>query len=558
MQEALKEAKALCEFLEEQRRTWDDRGKLVTKYILPQRGRWWNGTDTNPNDGKSRASAILDGKPLRAMRILAAGMQGGLTPPSNRWFRLRLKDTDLMEFGPVRIWLDDVTDRIYWALQRSNFYTSSHSMYTELGGFGSGCVGVERHPTRLVNFRVLTFGSFAWGCDYFGFVDTNVRRSHFTLHALAKHFGKAALPDRQQRTLEKTPYEMVQVMHLIRPRLNVDPTRIDRLNLPFESSFFLADATEEDGFLRRGGFEHFPILSARWDIVADEVYGRGPGQDALPDARLLTELTKSQLMAIQKVVNPPMRVPPLYSKRLSHIPGAQNQVAASQQDAVAPLYTILPDVQAISAKIQDVRQALAEGFFNDLFLMMAYRDQQKRGEITATEVLERQQEKMLVLGPVIERMQSEYLEPAISQVYDILLEEGEIPPPPEEIAGQDLKIEYVSILAQAQKISSGQSILSFLTLAAQAAQAEPEVLDKIDMDQVIDEYHLMTGAPARIVRSDRVVKKIRAERARAKAEQEAAAYAAQAAQAGADSMKTLSETSVQGQSALDRLMGTVQ
>jgi hypothetical protein len=555
--EKLKEAKALCEFLEEQRRTWDDRGKLVTKYLLPQRGRWWNSQDSNPNDGKSRAGAIMDGKGMRAMRVMAAGMQGGLTPPSNRWFRIRLEDPDLMEFGPVRIWLDDVTDRLYWALQRSNFYTASHAMYTELGGFGSGCVGIDRHPDRLVHFRVLTFGSFAWGCDYYGFVDTNVRRGHFPLHALAKQYGEDALPKKQREALKKTPYEMVQVLDVIRPRA-VDPSRIDRLNLPFEHSLFLADASEEDGFLHVGGYEHFPMLCARWDIVADEVYGRGPGQDALPDARLLTELTKSQLMAIQKVVNPPMRVPALYAKRLSHIPGAQNQVSASQQELVQPLYQIQPDVGAISAKIEDVRQALSEGFFNDLFLMMAYRDQTQKGVITATEVVARQQEKMLVLGPVVERLQSEYLEPAINQVYDILLKEGEIPPPPEEIAGKVLKIEYVSILGQAQKISSGQSILSFLTLAAQAAQAQPEVLDKIDFDQVIDEYHIMTGAPARIVRADRVVAKMRTERARAKAEQEAAAMAAQAAQTGADSMKTLSETSVQGQSALDRLMGTVQ
>lgn len=554
MNSKLKDAKNLVSFLEDQRQPWDDEAKLITKYLMPNKGRWWQGKDSRPHRGKRAGRAIMDSKGSRSLRILTAGMQGGLTPPSNLWFRLQTFNPDYNDWKPARVWLDDVTTLIYLALHKSNFYQAKHGEYKELAGFGSGCTYTEPHPERIIHFSRLTFGEYAWGADQYGSIDTNVRRFHMTAKQLVEKFGKDKVSSKTRKAYEKTPYEFVEIVQLIRPRFDRKKGFIDKLNKPWASVWYEENANEQDGILFEGGYDTFPVMASRWDVTANEVYGDGPGFAVLPDVKMLQELVRAQLMGIQKVINPPMRVPANWKKRVSHIPGGQNPVSTTNPEGLAPLYEVKPDIAAISHKIEDVRQAISEGFFNDLFQMFML---QERSNVTATEILEKQQEKMLLLGPVIERQQSDSLEPTIKRVYSILQQRGYIPPAPDEIAGMDLSIDFVSPLAQAQKMAGSQSILTLLTLVGQAAQGDQQVVDKIDWDQVIDEYARMTGAPARIVRSDDEVQKIRKQRAQAQAEEQAAQASLEAAQVIPSAAKELSETYVQSQSALDAAIGAL-
>lgn len=552
----LKEARDLVTFLEAQRQPWDEEAKLLTKYLMPNKGRWWQGKDSMPYRGKRPGGVILDSKARRAHGICTAGLQGGLTPAWARWFSVQLANREYMEWKPASVWLNDVENRIYWAFHVSNFYQAKHQDYKELSGFGSSNIYVESHPKRLLHFRPQTFGEYAWGADQFGDVDTNVRRFHMTAKNLAEKFGEDRLSDRTRKVLDKTPYEFVEVVQLIQPRTDRKPGRIDYMNKPWASIWYEECAKDSDPLLWEGGYDSFPVMASRWDVTASELYGDGPGIAILPDIKMLQELVRSQLTGIQKSINPPMRVPAKYKKRVSHIPGGQTQMTGRDPDALAPLYQIRPDIASITAKIEDVRQAISEGYFNPLFQMFSAPSGE--GVITATEVMERHQEKMMILGSVIERQQTESLEPAVQRVYLELLRRGMIPPPPDEIAGMDLKIEFVSPLARAQKMAGSQSTLTLLTLVGQAAQGDPQVVDKVDWDQVVDEYALMTGAPARIVRSDREVAQIRKARAEKLAQEKAEATALESAKVLPGAAQQLSETSVQGQAALDRLMGAVQ
>ena len=178
--------------------------------------------------------------------------------------------------------------------------------------------------------------------------------------------------------------------------------------------------------------------------------------------------------------------------------------------------------------------------------------------MTAREVVERHEEKMLALGPVLERLEWELLTPAIERIYTIMEDAGKIPEPPEEIQGQELKIEYVSILAQAQRMMGLKSVEQLVSFAGSLAAVSPEVMDVIDMDTAVREYGDMVGSPQKILRGEKDVQALRAQRAQRtmqmqQEQQEAAAV--QTLSQGAQGAKTLSEIDP-GSGALQALMGT--
>ena len=219
------------------------------------------------------------------------------------------------------------------------------------------------------------------------------------------------------------------------------------------------------------------------------------------------EMARSQIMAIHKVVNPPMRVPAMYARRLNLLPGGENPVEHGREDGIRPLFQITPDIAAVEAKIRDTRQAVREGFFNDLFLMLL-----DKPSMTATEVAERHEEKLLMLGPVVERQESELLNPLLARVFALLDRSGRIPSRPEVLAGRDFRLEYVSVLSQAQRLIGTQPIRGLAAFAGQISALRPEVLDKLDLDAALDEYAAMIGAPPAMLRDKGEVARIRRER----------------------------------------------
>lgn len=217
------------------------------------------------------------------------------------------------------------------------------------------------------------------------------------------------------------------------------------------------------------------------------------------------------------------------------------------QQGFSPAYQINPDLNAMAATISSVRQEIRDGFFNDLFMMMINSGTQ----MTAREVAERHEEKLLLVGSVIERAQPELLDKIIDRTYSILESNRMIPPPPKEIEGVPITVEYISLLAQAQKMVGTNAIEQFSGYVGRLAAVNPSIMDKVDMDQAVDEYGDMMGVPARIIRSDEEVKKIRDARAQQEQMAQQQAMLAQAA----NSAKVLSETPTTGNTALTALTG---
>lgn len=532
--------------LTEERTRWDGHWRDLCEHVLPHRGRFLD-QGRGRDDGGPRMDAVVDSTACRARRILASGLQSGLTSPSRPWFKLGLADPDLERRHEVKAWLAEVESRMREALAQSNFYNAVHALYEELSAFGTGVLHAEAGsapgaPGPVLRFQTLTVGEYYLGVNMDGDIDTLYRRFTMPVRAMEQRFGREALSEAASRILADSPHRHLEVVHLVRTRRPGSRTM-----LPFESLHFEM-AAESGRVLSDSGYLEFPYMVARWDVSGWDAYGRGPGMVALPDVKMLQELARDRLKAVKKAIDPPLAMPASLKDRVKTYPGGLNYVDAASHQAARPLYQVAPDMAALSLAIEDTRRAIRDGFFSDLFLMLA--SARSSQPVTAREIAERHEEKLLVLGPVIERLHSELLSPLIDRTFGLLAASGRLPAPPRDLAGRRIKTEYISTLSQAQKMVGTQSIEAVTAFVGSVARMNPEALDKIDVDQVVDRYAELIGAPVDIIRPDEAVEKLRAAREearRAGAAQEAAAALARGA-------RDLAQTPTQGANALSDLL----
>jgi hypothetical protein len=243
--------------------------------------------------------------------------------------------------------------------------------------------------------------------------------------------------------------------------------------------------------------------------VAGDMYGYSPGVIMLPDIKMLNAITKTVIKGAQKIVDPPLIMPhDGFLLPLRTVPGGINyRLSGSPQDRIEPLET-RANIPVGREMQNDLRESINRGFFVDLFLTLA-----DRRNMTATEVSERVQEKMLLLGPALGRLQSELLDPIITRTFNILLRKGVFLPPPEVLQGQDIVVEYVSPLALAQKGEQVQSTGQFLTMVSGLAQVKPDALDLINEDGVVLETANIFGVKPTMINDPETVAAIREQRA---------------------------------------------
>lgn len=557
----IQRAKARLEELKLERLSWEQHWKDLGQHFTPRKGRWM--LDAHEvNRGDKRNQKLLDGTPRYAARTLASGMMSGLTSPARPWFRLVTPDAALMKSASVKEWLEQVETRMRDVFAKSNIYNVLPSVYGELGVIGTAPMMVLEDDEDIIRARPYTVGSYYLANSSRLVVDTFYCEINMTVRQIVQEFVRQ--PDGSMdwsRVMPQTKalYDSNQlnnwigVVHYIEPNADREAGRADNRSMPFSSCFF-EKAQGEDIFLRESGFEEFPVMAPRWETTGEDVYGSSPGMDALGDAKALQHQTKQKAKVIDKIADPPMAGPPgLRNQRSSILPGDLTFVDfANGTPQFQPVY--VPNPQAISVireDIENLRQLISRGMFEDLFLMLAMSD---RRQITAREVAERHEEKLLMLGPVLERLNDELLDPLIDRAFSIMLRRGLIPEPPEEIQGQDVKVEYISVLAQAQKMVATGSIDRLASYVGAVAAFNPEVVDKFDADQSVDEYGTALGVPAKTIRSDDAVAELRQMRQQQQNAQQMAAMA-QPMKDMATAAQTASQTQVAGKSALDQMVG---
>jgi len=536
--------------LKSERSTWIDHWRELSEYVRPRKAKFFT-TDTN--NGAKQHRSIINGTPIRASRILASGMMAGISSPARPWFRLTTADAALAEYGPVKDWLHIVESVLREKLQKSNLYNCLHQVYENLIVFGTQPLHIEEDVRRGFRGYVFPVGQYCLANSAQLEVNTVYRELRMTVAQAVERFGLQRCSNRLRQLYERQELDQwVDVLHVLEPNRDAEPGRPGPRGMAWRSCWLEVSAAEGDGptFLREGGFEEFPVMAPRWAVSGEDVYGESPGMEALGDAKALQLIEKRKAQAVDRVVNPPMRGPSaLRGQQVSLLPGAVTYVDAIHPgQSFAPAIELHPSaIPAIDGLGREHELRINQAFMADLWMSLARAD----GKMTATEVMERHEEKMLQLGPVMERLQNELLDPMISRCFNIGLRNRWFPPPPEELQGQEARVEYLSIMAQAQKMLGITGVERFVSFVGSvAAGVGPDVLDKLDADQVVDEYGNMLGIPPSIVRPDEAVEAIRAKRAQVAQAQQAIATAG----AVAEGAKTLSQADTGGDNALTRLM----
>lgn len=536
--------------LKTERASFIEHWRDLSDYILPRQSRF---VVTDRNRGDRRNSKIVDNTATLAVRTLASGMMSGITSPARPWFQLRTPDPALNEFTPVKLWLELVKSRMQEVFLRSNLYTTLPITYGDLGVFGTNAFAVLEDDEDVIRCYPYPIGSYMIGTSYRGNVDTCYREFQMSVTQMVGQFGIDKVSESVRNLYERGNKDAwVDVIHVVEPNDEYDQNRPTSKYKRFRSVYY-EPGENRDRLLRESGFDDFPLMAPRWSLTGEDIYGHSPGMDALGDIKALQLEQKRKAQAIDKLVNPPMTAPSsLRNQRASLLPGDVTYVDVSQgQQGFAPAYQINPRINELMMDIQENQGRIRRAFFEDLFLMIA---NDQRSNITAREIQERHEEKLLMLGPVLERLNDELLDPLIDRTFNIMMKVGMIPKPPPELQGLDLSVEYISVMAQAMKMVGISSIERTMQFAGQIAQANPQVLDKIDFDQALDEYSAMLGVPPSIIRDDDSVAKTRAQRA----QQQNAMMAAQTAQQGAQTAKTLSETQVTDENALTNMINNLR
>lgn len=549
-----------------ERSTWITRYREITQFLLPYSGRFFA---TDRNKGDRTFNSIYDETGTFALDILTAGMMAGMTSPARPWFRLATPDRDLMEYDPVRWWLHDVSELMRDIYAKSNTYNALHSMYEELGAFATSASIIEDDFDNVIHHTVLTAGEYAIGTNDKGRVDTLAREFEMTLMQIVEKFVYAGDPNntpdwsvvspqvKNDYDTHKNLDSWRPVYHLIQPRMGRDIRKYDAKNMRFASCYFEPGRDiGDDKMLRESGYKRFPVIAPRWHVRGGDIYGNGPSFRALGSIKQLQQEQLRKGQAIDYQTKPPLQVPAeRKNSTMSLMPGGVSYIPMNGQGGgIKTAFDVTLNLQHLLEDIQDVRGRINKSFYADLFLMIS--QDNRRTPATATEIAERHEEKLLMLGPVLERLHNEMLSPKIDLTFARIVEAGLLPPPPKELQGVDLKVEFVSTLAQAQKMVGLGSLDRLIGTVAQVAAGSGDlgVWDKIDRDQAIDRYADMLGVDPSVIVADDKVAIIRNERAQAQAQAQQAAMVP----AGAAAARDLAAADTSGQNALTDILKQVQ
>lgn len=543
--------------LQKERNPYEAQWQELNDFIVPGRYRKGDARDPKGINGNKK---IIDNSPKLAHRVAQSGMQAGLTSPTRPWMRYSITDKDLREFGPVKDYLYEATRRARERLAVSNIYNCLHSGYGDELLFGQFCLILTRAGRRLHGI-LPPVGQYWLAQSQYGMrVDTCYRRVWMTVEQIVGRWvAKPNSRDMDWSNVSSTIKnlwdrgnydEVVEVFNAIEPRSARDPSRPTKANKPFMSNYWEA-GQDRDKMLEVSGFDRNPLIAPRWDVVGEDVYAATcPGMDALPDVKMLQTEQRWKGMGIEHQVRPPLVAPTsLRNKRNSSLPGTVTFV--DEQSVGTAAYRRAFEVNVplgdLAADIDEAKRRVDRAFYADLFMAISTMEGvQPRNQF---ELTQRKEEQLQQLGPTVERQHHELIQPLADWVFYQLDDDDELPDAPQDLQGEELNVDNISTLYQAQLAVSTGSIERMVSFVGNLAGARPDAVDKLDVDQAIDEYGDAIGVVSTIVRSDDKVKAIRDERLQqqqAAQTTEAAAKLAPALKDGAQAAQALSATDDNG------------
>lgn len=547
LDERLEELKSL-------RQSWEPEWRDIARFQAPQRGEFFR-TPNQGNRGVPKNQAILDTNTTFAIRTLKAGLMGGLTSPARPWFRLTVSDPRIAQITSVRAWLDGVAEGMMMIFADSNIYEVLLLMYEELGVFGTAAAVLEEDFEDVIRGYQMTIGQYWLALNHRGIVDTVYREIMMSARQCVQRWGAEAVGPRiAQAAKERGRDKDIAILHAIEPNADFEPGKLGAQGKRFRSVYW-AKAGDPGHLISVRGYDRWPCLTPRWQTVSNDPWGTGPGHQSQPDVKSLQVLAKRRHNAVDKHVNPPMGAPvELQGKPSGVVPGHITYFPGNLTEKIMrPLYQTNPSAfQPLQALIQDTRDIISRTYYADLFLMITNMDGiQPRNQI---EIIARKEEKLMMLGPVLDSLRSELLKPLVDWTFEGMVKHRLFgaDQPPQEANGYPLDVELISVLAQAQKAARVGSIERLAAFTGGLVGVYPEVKAKINPMEMVDQYADSIGTPVGIVRGDDEAQKI-IDGINQKLAAEKAVQTGQALVGGA---KVLSETDVGGgRSALQAVTG---
>lgn len=547
--------------LETYRYSWWVHWRDLAEYILPRRYRWLI-TPNQWNRGSPINQRIIDNTAVIAARTLGSGMMSGITSPSRPWFRLTVTDSTLAAQEDVRVWLDDCVGRMQQVMSASNYYVAKAVQYFDLVVFGTAPLiiyeDIGRQESKVIRCFNPCAGEYYAAAGPNFTVDTLYRKLTMTISQVVKEFGYENCSETVQRAWDEQGSAVDREI-VVATAIEPNPDFVAQ-GAPAQSrgvpnhfkyqEIFWEYGSSQTTALRVTGYLDQPFSCPRWDTTGNDAYGRSPAMDALGDTKQLQVEQKRKAQAIDKMVNPPMLADAaMKNEPASLLPGAVTYLPTlnGQGSGFKPIFTITPPIGELKIDIEVTQQRIKDTFFNDLFLMISQLDTVR----TATEIDARREEKLVLLGPVLERFNSEGLDPDIARIWRIMNRNGLFLPPPPSMRGAVLKAEYVSMLADQQRAAVTTGIERLFQFVGSMQAVNPNVIDKLDTDATVDVYGDALRVPAKIIRTGSALQSVRQTRANVEQQQQTG----QAAQAAVQGAQTLSQTDVGGgQNALQMIL----
>lgn len=403
--------------------------------------------------------------------MLASLLVSHLTNPQQRWFFLDIDDGKSKVTRDESIWLRDAENIMYEKLAKSKLHQTLNNVYHEGSQFGTGVMIKKKHKNG-VTYLPMTVGQYFIDEDEFGDVNTLARRFAKNAESLVSMFGLENLPDRLKLELERTGADRAKLhtlIHIVEPNINFLPEWDNPYNKPFVSTYYLEDAKADEEPLEQKGFQEFPYYVLRWDRHGTNVYGTGIGRAILGDVRMLQSYEKDLAKASKKKVDPAMKAG-MDMKTAEKNVGANSITYTNNPEGFTPLYSINYDTQQAMANIQRTEERIRSAYFIDLFFAMMGKDK----TMSATEANAVDQEKLVILGAVTDRIRTEFLDKIVEDLFIDLFRQGAFPPAPESLQDKDMNVRYQSVLLQSMEMTDLISLERYLQFTANQAALDPK------------------------------------------------------------------------------------
>ena len=479
---------------------WQD----LADFFLPRSVRFLVRT---ANKQPSKNKKIKDSTPLLAVRNFSSGMMSGATNPATNWFKVRIRNYQQEESYEVKKWSDDVENIFREIFNSSNLYRILPSVYKQIGVFGISVVALSGDEKSIIRCQVLPIGSFRIAKNEKGEVDTICRVYMETAKNLYDKFGEENVSTQVLNSINSNRFEdLYEVVHFVEPNKNYLPHSVWAEDKAFISVYYESSSNEEK-FLSKSGFDKFPYAVFESEINGEDVYpSECPGVNALPDVKQLMSMVIDEGKAIKKMISPTYKGPAsLKNKKMIDAPAAFIEEDENGR-GLSPIYEVNPRILEVDSIIEKLKESIKEIFYNDLFAMILNTAERSR---TATEVNELKEEKMVLLSPLLQQIHN-----GLNQIMDWVFNEcinlNIIPEPPFELLDASMDIEFVSTLAQAQKVSKISAMERFTTFTINLAQAlDPSLRMKLNANKIIDDYADFANISASQLVPTREVEKIK-------------------------------------------------